>query len=315
RSHIFPLRARFFSYFGDLSRLASGWMAPLTNIFLKMRWIRTSMNRVLNLAPARPLPNFARQTFDAWLHHQQPAVNALRSIVLLVDVTRNYNYPEVAQAAYQVLKALGYRVIVPKEHDLGRPAFSKGNLVLARKKALRAIASLTPYAKNGFPIVGLEPSDISMLIDDYAALLPDDERVKLIAQQTSSFEEFLWHEMHAGNLEGVFKTQSGKILLHGHCHQKALIGTRYSEELLAYLGYEVQEAGSACCGMAGSFGYEAEHYDLSMKMGEVTLFPAVRAQDEKTLIVAAGISCEEQIKHGTQRNALHPAQVLAQALV
>lgn len=314
RNHIFPLRSRFFSYFGDLSRLASGWMAPLTNVFLNMRWLRGIMNRVLNLAPARPLPDFVRHTFDDWLRHQKPPADAQHVVVLLVDVTRNYNYPEVAQAAYRVLVALGYRVIVPQEHDFGRPAFSKGNLILARRKALRVIAALTPYAEKGFPIVGLEPSDISMLIDDYVTLLPNDERVKRIARQTSSFEEFLWHKMRAGHLTGVFKPQTGKILLHGHCHQKALIGTQYSEELLAYLGYEVQEAGSACCGLAGSFGYEAEHYDLSMKMGEVTLFPAVRAQDENTLIVAAGISCEEQIKHGTQRHALHPAQVLAQAL-
>ena len=125
----------------------------------------------------------------------------------------------------------------------------------------------------------------------------------------------MWREMQAGNLAGKFSPQSGKILLHGHCHQKALIGTRYSEELLAFLGYEVQEAGSGCCGMAGSFGYEAEHYDLSMQIGELTLFPAVRAQSDDTLIVAAGVSCHEQIEQGTKRNALHPALVLYQALL
>lgn len=153
-----------------------------------------------------------------------------------------------------------------------------------------------------------------MLIEDNASLIPNDERVKQVAAQALTFEEFLWREMRAGNLAGKFSPQRGKILLHGHCHQKALVGTKYSEELLAFLGYEVQEAGSGCCGMAGSFGYEAEHYELSMKMGELTLFPAVRAQDEETLIVAAGVSCHEQIAHGTQRESLHPAQVLYQAL-
>ena len=220
----------------------------------------------------------------------------------------------MAQAAFHVLEACGFDVIVPQEHDFGRPAFSKGNLTLARKKALRALDVLAPYAVQNIPIVGLEPSDISMLIEDNASLLPNDERVKQVAAQALTFEEFMWREVQAGHLEGKFKPQSGKILLHGHCHQKALIGTRYSEELLAFLGYEVEEAGSGCCGMAGSFGYEAEHYDLSLKMGELTLFPAVRAQSAETLIVAAGVSCHEQIAQGTQREALHPAQVLYQAL-
>ena len=237
-----------------------------------------------------------------------------KSVVLIVDVTRNHNHPEIAQAAFSVLEACGYEVIVPKEHDFGRPAFSKGNLTLARQKALKALNILAPYAAQNIPIVGLEPSDISMLIEDNASLLPKDERVKPVAAQSLTFEEFMWREMQAGNLAGKFSPQSGKILLHGHCHQKALIGTRYSEELLAFLGYEVHEAGSGCCGMAGSFGYEAEHYDLSMQMGELTLFLAVRAQAESTLIVAAGVSCHEQIEHGTKRNALHPALVLSKAL-
>ena len=205
-------------------------------------------------------------------------------------------------------------MIVPAVHDFGRPAMSKGHLKLARKKALTALETLAPYAEQGVQIVGLEPSDISMFIDDYESLVPGDSRVKLVAAQTLSFEEFLWRQMKAGKLDGMFKEQSGSILLHGHCHQKALIGTRYSEDLLTYLGYQVKEAGSACCGMAGSFGYEAEHYDISLRMGELNLFPAVRSQDQATLIVAAGVSCQEQIEHGTHRAALHPALVLYRAL-
>jgi Fe-S oxidoreductase len=313
KTHILPLRSRFFSYFGNLSKLASGMMAPLSNFVLKLGLVRGLMNRVLKLAPARPLPAFARHTFDDFYRHRKRD-RSVKPLVLIVDVTHNYNRSEVAQAAFHVLEACGFDVIVPQEHDFGRPAFSKGNLTLARKKALRALDVLAPYAVQNIPIVGLEPSDISMLIEDNASLLPNDERVKQVAAQALTFEEFMWREVQAGHLEGKFKPQSGKILLHGHCHQKALIGTRYSEELLAFLGYEVEEAGSGCCGMAGSFGYEAEHYDLSLKMGELTLFPAVRAQSAETLIVAAGVSCHEQIAQGTQREALHPAQVLYQAL-
>lgn len=325
KAHFLPLRSRFFSYFGDMSKLASGMMAPLSNFVLHLGFARGMMNRVLKLAPARPLPAFARFTFDDFYRRRKQTLtlalsqrergHPAKKVVLIVDVTRNHNRPEIAQAAFHILEACGYEVIVPPEHDFGRPAFSKGNLALARQKAQKALAILSPYAAKNIPIVGLEPSDISMLIEDNASLLPNDERVKQVAAQALTFEEFMWREMQAGNLAGKFKPENGKILLHGHCHQKALIGTKYSEELLAFLGYEVKEAGSGCCGMAGSFGYEAEHYELSMKMGELTLLPAVRAQSEDTLIVAAGVSCHEQIAHGAQREALHPAQVLHQALI
>lgn len=314
--HSFPLRSRFFSYFGDLSRLAGGAMAPLSNALLKNTMVRGGMNRVLDLASARPMPAFARQTFDDWYSHRPPPADnpVLQTVVLLVDVVRTYNHPQVARAALAVLEKCGFKVIVPPIHDFGRAAFSKGDLKLARSRVERALQFLAPYAQNEIPIVGLEPSDISMFIDDNVALVPQDTRVKEVADKTLTFEEFLWREMQAGHLERVFQPQSGAILLHGHCHQKALIGTRYSQELLAFLGYRVTEAGSGCCGMAGSFGYEAEHYALSMKLGELTLFPAVQAQSPDTLIVAAGISCHEQIEHGTQRSVLHPAQVLFQAL-
>lgn len=317
--HLMSVRSRFFAYFGDISKLASGAMAPVANWTLQNKLAHNLVNRFLQIAPERKLPRFAKETFYRWYLSQaannKKATVARMPLLFLADITRNYNEPETAREAYTVLSALGFDVIVPPVHDFGRPAFSKGDLKLARKKAGFALEALAPYAQKGIPIVGLEPSDISMFIDDYAALLPQDERVKIVAEQALSFEEFLWREMQAGKLVGVFKPQTGQILLHGHCHQKALIGVHKSKELLAYLGFQVQEAGSACCGMAGSFGYEAEHYDISLQMGELTLFPAVRAQAPTTLIVAAGASCQEQIEQGTQRKAMHPAQVLYRALV
>ena len=312
--HRMPIRSRLFSHFDDIGSMSSGWQAPLVNAIASNKVLRGVVNGALGLAHQRPLPTFARHTFDDWAKRQVVPKTATRQVVLLVDVVHNHSHTEVAQAAFNVLHACGFEVVVAPEHDVGRPAFSKGDLPTARKKAIRALDVLTPYARKDLPIVGLEPSDVSMLIDDNRALLSNDMRVELIAAHSFTFEEFMWREMKAGTLEGRFSPQHGKILLHGHCHQKALIGTRYSEELLAFLGYEVEEAGSACCGMAGSFGYEAEHYELSMKMGELTLFPAVRAQEPNTLIVAAGVSCHEQIVHGTGRDALHPAVVLFQAL-
>ncbi len=314
QTHFLPLRSRFFAHVEDLSKLAAGWLAPLANFSLQLPPLRGLLNRLLRLAPQRPLPTFARQTFDSWFK-KQPAPSAQpRPVILLVDVVHNYNDPQVAQDALRVLQACGFSVRVPPMHDLGRPAFSKGDLPLAKSRAQAALAWLAPHAQAGIPLIALEPSDVSMLRQDYLSLLPGDETAQKVAAQTYSLEEWLWNEMKAGRLEGVFQPQSGKILLHGHCHQKAGWGTRQTEELLAFLGYEVQEAGSACCGMAGSFGYEAEHYPLSLQMAELTLLPAVRAQSADTLIVTTGVSCHEQVQHGTDRNSLHPAQALARAL-
>ncbi|MCA9872146.1 MAG: 4Fe-4S dicluster domain-containing protein, partial [Anaerolineales bacterium] len=316
QAHGLPLRDRFFANIGRLSRLASGRLAPVSNWALGNGLLRGTLQRVLQLAPARPLPPFAAQTFDQWFRRwaQTEMVGERPSLIFLADIIHTYNDPATAQKAVQVLSAAGFHVIAPPLHDFGRAAFSKGHLQRARSVALAALDTLTPYAEAGLPLVALEPSDVSMLIDDYAALLPDDPRVPLVAAQTLTFEELMWRQMQAGSLDGLFAPQTGPVLLHGHCHQKALIGTRFSEEILAYLGYEVTEAGSACCGMAGSFGYEAEHDEISRQMGELTLLPAVRAQSPDTLIVAAGISCREQIQHGAQRTAVHPAVVFYQAL-
>lgn len=317
--HFMSIRSRFFAYFGNLSQLASGPFASIANLTLENKLVRSLINRLLKIAPERKLPRFAKETFYRWYLRQSQTKHKTtfpkEQLIFLADITRNYNEPETARAAFTVLSALGFNVIVPPVHDFGRPAFSKGHLLLARKKALIALDALAEYARRDIWIVGLEPSDISMFIDDYESLLPDDDRVKMVAKQALSFEEFLWRQMKAGKLDGLFTPQSGQILLHGHCHQKTLIGTHFSEELLTYLGFQVKEAGSACCGMAGSFGYEAEHYDVSQKMGELTLFPAIRAQNQTTLIVAAGASCKEQIEHGTHRIALHPASVLFNSLI
>jgi len=307
-----PLRSRFFAHIADLSRLASGWRAPFANLALTLPPLRQTLAHLLGLARQRSLPRFAPQTFRAWQNRRQAAGS--RPVILLVDVIHNYNDPAPAQAAQKVLEAAGFTPITPPAHDLGRPAFSKGDLPLARRRAQAALHWLTPHAQAGVPILSLEPSDLSMLRDDYFNLLPDDPRVKLVAAQTHSLEELLWQEKQAGRLEGIFQPQSGQILLHGHCHQKALTGTKITEALLASLGYTVQEAGSACCGMAGSFGYEAEHYELSQQMGERSLFPAVRAAEADTLIVATGVSCHQQIEDGTGRRPLHPAEALALAL-
>jgi Fe-S oxidoreductase len=169
-------------------------------------------------------------------------------------------------------------------------------------------------AEAGLPIVGLEPSCLLALRDEYLYLLPDDPRARLVAERALTFEEFIAGLAERGELDLRFDGPAAPVLLHGHCHQKALVGTAPSHAALAAAGCAVTEVDSGCCGMAGSFGYEAEHYDISLKMAERRLLPAVREVGPETLIVAAGVSCRQQIAHGTDRRALHPVEVLRQRM-
>ncbi|MCH8840263.1 MAG: hypothetical protein IH831_06220 [Planctomycetes bacterium] len=187
---------------------------------------------------------------------------------------------------------------------------SKGLVEQARAAARDCVDRLAPFAEQGIPIVGLEPSCLLTLRDEIMSLLPDDPRTKTIAQQAYLFEEFIAKLADEGTLNLKFSEQVRHVLLHGHCHQKALVGTEPSKQTLALAGCEVEEVDSGCCGMAGSFGYEAEHYEISLAMGERRLLPAVRSASADTVIVAAGVSCRQQIKHATSRQALHPAEVL-----
>jgi Fe-S oxidoreductase len=191
---------------------------------------------------------------------------------------------------------------------------SKGLVNKARRAARDTIERLAPLAEQGLPIVGLEPSCLLSMRDEYFSLLPDDPRVKLVAEHCYTFEEFIAQLADAGELNLNFAAAPGPVLLHGHCHQKALVGTGPSKRILELPGYTVSEVDSGCCGMAGSFGYEAEHYEISRAMAERRLWPAVRQQDQQTIIAAAGVSCRQQIKHGTGRQALHPAEILRAAL-
>jgi Fe-S oxidoreductase len=175
---------------------------------------------------------------------------------------------------------------------------------------------LAPFAEQGLPIVGLEPSCLLTLRDEYLSLLPGDRRAQMVAEQALMFEEFVAQQAQNGGLNLNFTEAPRQLLLHGHCHQKALVGTGPSKQALTLPpGYTVTEVDSGCCGMAGSFGYEAEHYDVSLKMGERRLLPAAREAPAGTLLVAAGTSCRHQIAHGAQRRAYHPAEVLRDALV
>jgi Fe-S oxidoreductase len=221
-----------------------------------------------------------------------------------------------------VLEAAGYHVILPtKQVCCGRPLISKGLLTEAKALLHAQLDALGPYAAAGIPIIGLEPSCILTFRDELPDLI-DDPRTKILAAHTFLFDEFLAKELRAGTATLSFRvadqrssSRSAQYLLHGHCHQKALIGSGYALELLRRIpNAKVQEVDSGCCGMAGSFGYEAEHYAISQAIGERVLFPAVRSLDPQAQVVAMGTSCRQQISDSTGRRARHLAEILADAL-
>ena len=310
-----PLRAKLMADIARFSRWNSGFIAPLVNAMLANGAVRWLMEKALGVSRHRSLPKFAREPFTTWFRKRGPQPTQNKKVVLFNDTFNTFNYPHVSIAATEVLEAAGFEVILPGHWCCGRPMISKGLVDKARAAAVDCIEKLSPFAEQGIPIVGLEPSCLLTLRDELLMLVPDDPRGPVIAKNAFLFEEFIAKLAEAGELDLKFKQAADKVLLHGHCQQKALVGTGPSKQTLGAAGCEVDEVDSGCCGMAGSFGYEAEHYDISQAMGERRLLPAVREAGEQTTIVAAGVSCRQQIKHGTSRQALHPAEVLREKLV
>jgi Fe-S oxidoreductase len=308
--HPVPLRSRLMADVARWSRWSSGTLAPLANGLLGARWVRSLMERWLGVSRRRQLPPFAEVPFTTWFKRRRGKPGATRKVVLFNDTFNTYNYPQVSIAATELLEAAGFEVVLPGHYCCGRPMISKGLVDKARAAARDCLQRLAPFAEQGIPIVGLEPSCLLTLRDEIMCLLPDDPRTKTIAAHSYLFEELIAKLADEGTLGLEFDQQATKVLLHGHCHQKALVGMGPSKQTLALAGCQVQEVDSGCCGMAGAFGYEAEHYDVSLAMGERRLLPAVREAGSDTMIVAAGVSCRQQIKHGTGRQALHPAEVL-----
>ena len=253
--------------------------------------------------PRRSLPRVTKKTFTRRFP-ELPKGAGPAEVALFNDTWNEYQRPEVGEGAVRLLAAAGARIHLPEVVCCGRPMLSEGLVDEARKNARRNLDLLMPLVERGIPLVGLEPSCILTIRDDYRKLIPDDERVEKLAEATRLFEEAVL------DLGGELPLREGTpVLLHGHCHQKTLVGTGPTERLLG-LAADVEVVDSGCCGMAGLFGYEKGHYEVSMKMGERRLFPAVRKAGER-VVLAPGTSCREQILDGTKRRALHPAEYLA----
>ncbi len=294
-------------------------MAPLINLRNRIGLLATIGEWITGFSARRQLPEWRRDWFR---HDQAPAgPEDGREVVLFVDSFNTWFEPENARAAMQVLAAAGYRVHIARAPEggrhlcCGRTLLAAGLVDEARAEASRMIDGLRPWVEKGVPIVGLEPSCLFSLRDEFKSMLPGEDSANL-AELAMLFEEFVAREVEAGHFEiDLAPVENGKALLHGHCHQKAFGVLGPVEKTLSMVpGLEVETIESTCCGMAGAFGYEAEHYDLSMSIGEINVLPAVRAAGNDAIIVADGTSCRHQIRDGADRKPLHVARVLANAL-
>ena len=312
-----PLAAYAFGWIAMWARLAS--LAPdAANFFTQTPIVREVVKRALGVAPQRQLPAFASQTFKSWFGRRRlSSANGAESrtrprVVLWADTFSNYLLPDAARAAVVVLEAAGFEVVLPNQ-DLccGRPVYEYGMLETGRRLLRQTIDALRPHIIAGTPIVGLEPSCVSVFRDELPNLFAGDPEAERLSRQVFTFAEFL--RDHAPDLE--LRRLTAKALVQGHCQQRAIMGLGADEQLLNRLGIDYELLDSGCCGMAGAFGYEqGPRYEVSRTLGERVLLPAVRAASADTLIVADGFSCREQIRQGTGRRAVHLAEVVRSAL-
>jgi len=316
--HGVPLRARLFGSIRALNRLGSA-AAPVANLAGRWRPARRAAERWPGISAERPLPVFQRPDLRRWFGRRQPPAGLASQgeLVFLADSFTTFTEPSVGRAAIELLERAGWQVRLESAGCCGRASLSKGLVDQARRMATAMVSRLAGAAAQGLPIVAAEPSCLLTLRDEYRSLLPAGPDAQAVADATRLPEELLLSAVQAGRL--VLPASSGisghRILLHGHCHQKALAGTAATVGLLrAIPGAEVTEVDAGCCGMAGSFGYEAEHYRLSMRIGELRLFPAIRAESPDTILAATGVSCRQQIEHGTGRAARHPLEIVREAL-
>ncbi len=319
-THGVPLRSWVFGHIHRMNWLG-GRMPRLSNAVLRSPLARFAFKR-LGVTTERQLPLFARERFSEWYrkHYRALEYNGTKAPILIVDTYTEYNYPYLGQAALRVADAAGFSVKVwgPREIDCcGRPLISKGLLDDARWLAQRNVKRMAPAVRNGERFMLIEPSCAAAFRDEYPDLVPAEQRedARLVAQSVITVEEWLAEAADAGLVDGLsFDDTPSQIVFHGHCYQRALWGTGAAHRMLGLLpNCQVTELDDGCCGVAGSFGFEAEHYDLSVQIGEQRLLPAVREAPD-AMIVASGVSCREQIEHGTGRRALHPVEVLAARL-
>ena len=314
--HGIPLRSKLVAYLPRLNKLAMVFR-PVSNFLMNTSLVKN----MVGFSTKRSVPKLSKITLDRWTRKGIPLPeNQLKGKVYLFnDEFTNYNESDIGIKAVLLLTKLGYEVKIPQTAESGRTFLSKGLVRTSKKIATQNVNLLKALINSETPLVGIEPSAILAFRDEYPELVEKSlqETAKALAKNTLLFEEFISAEIEKGKItEAYFTEEEKQILLHGHCQQKAVASTESSKGMLSLpKNYHVKEIPSGCCGMAGSFGYEKEHYDLSMKIGELVLFPEVRKAADEVVISAPGTSCRHHIKDGTGRITLHPVEVLYDALI
>ncbi|KEO72400.1 FAD-binding and (Fe-S)-binding domain-containing protein [Anditalea andensis] len=322
KSNGVPLRSKAFAYINELNEMGSK-VSGISNFFLGGKLSGGIMKSGLRVAQLRNLPKISKVSLRKWYAKNYAFLsgkaNVLKPVYLFIDEFTNYNDTEIGIKAIKLLVHLGYDVKVIQHEESGRSALSKGLLPKAKRHAEANIRAFGDLIDGDTPLIGIEPSAILSFRDEYPRLVGEDliEKAKHLKFHTLLIDEFIGREIASGNIKAEsFTDKSEHIKLHGHCHQKALSPLSWTQKLLSLpKNYTVEIIPSGCCGMAGSFGYEAEHYDVSMQIGEMVLFPSVRAAAAETLIAAPGTSCRHQIADGTGRKAKHPVEILWEALI
>ncbi len=318
--HGIPLRSKLIANIGKVNLLGSKFTSIYN--FIQTNGSISKINaKILGFSPERKFPKIAKVTLDQWYRKnikKQDTRFPNGTVYLFNDEFTRFNDTEIGIKAILLLNRLGYKVLIPKHEESARTYLSKGLVKKAKQIANKNVRLLSEIISEDTPLVGIEPSAILTFRDEYIDLAEPSEKnkAKALSKNALMIDEFLQKEMQKNKIKKDHFTQKKQhIKLHGHCHQKSLASTGPTLYILSFpSNYTVEEIPSGCCGMAGSFGYEKEHYDLSMKIGEMVLFPAVRNSINNTIIAAPGTSCRHQILDGTNRKALHPVEILFDAL-
>lgn len=317
-----PFRAKLIANFATSAKIASV-LPSVYNFFMTNTFTSAVIKKMVGFAAKRSMPTLSKVTLAKWfeknkISNRQSAIGN-RKVYLFCDEFTNYNDASIGITAIKLLEKLGYAVEIPQHEESGRAWLSKGLIRHAQKIANKNIVLLKDIISEETPLIGIEPSAILTFRDEYPDLASDENlhAAKLLAKNALFIDEFIAREIEKGNItKEQFTTKNATIQLHGHCQQKSVGSLTDSVTILSLPeNYTVKTIPSGCCGMAGSFGYEKEHYDISMQIGELVLFPTIRKQAETTIIAAPGTSCRHQIKDGTHKKALHTVEILYNALV
>ena len=316
KTHRVPLRSRVVANIHRLNALAAGPQAKVANALNRSHIGRWFSDRLLKMDSRRKFPAIVAQTFENWFKKRTPNTTGSRGkVVFFHDTFINFNHPEAGIGAVRLLEALGYDVELADRKCCGRPMVSKGLLDMATANARYNVDSLYEHVAQGAKIVGCESSCMMAIKDEYPDLLPGDGKARAVADAVMLVEELLAETAGDGNQQIAWGDQSRDVRLFVHCHERALVGTKSALDTLNLPpNFKASMIDAGCCGMAGSFGFEKEHYDVSMKVGEERLFPAVRSAPETAEIAVTGVSCRQQIEDGTGRKARYLTEVLAEAL-